>query len=184
MAYSKNSLILFVCLWALLSLFELWFFGVNVQGLSAIVFSGLLLRLVQIDFAIYRLPDIYTYPLIATGLFVNSFGLFTSFENALIGAVIGYAVLWVVYQLFLKLTGKEGLGYGDFKLLAGLGAWSGWQGLNETILWASLSGLLFALILNTTKQKKVNLIAFGPWLALGGWLTFHFYPIWIFKLFS
>lgn len=180
MADSKNSLILFASLWTLLGLFELWFFGLNLQGLSAIVFSGILLRLVQIDFAIYRLPDAYTYPLIAIGLWVNSYGLFSSFEDALLGTVIGYAVLWVVYQLFLKLTGKEGLGYGDFKLLAGLGAWCGWQGLNEIILWASISGLLFAVLIRLTQQKKVNLIAFGPWLALGGWLTFHFFPIWIF----
>lgn len=180
MAHSKNSLILFAVLWSLFSAFELWFFGLNLQGLSAVFFSGILLRLVQIDFAIYRLPDVYTYPLIAAGLLVNSFGLFTSFENALIGTVLGYAVLWIVYQLFLKLTGKEGLGYGDFKLLAGLGAWCGWQGLNEIILWASVCGLVFALIINAVKRKKVNLIAFGPWLALGGWLTLHFYPVWLF----
>ncbi|HTN31645.1 MAG TPA: A24 family peptidase, partial [Pseudomonas sp.] len=111
-------------------------------------------------------------PLLWLGLIANHFGLFTSLEDALWGAVAGYLSLWSVYWLFKLLTGKEGMGYGDFKLLAMLGAWGGWQILPLTILLSSLVGAVLGVILLKLRgAARGSPIPFGPYLAIAGWIA-------------
>src|SRR5690554_4312141 len=111
----------------LLSLVVIFHFGANMAGLTAPLLTWALIALTMIDIDTQLLPDNITLPLLWLGLVVNAFGVFTSLPNALWGAVAGYLSLWSIYWLFKLLTGKEGMGYGDFKLLAALGAWMGWQ---------------------------------------------------------
>jgi leader peptidase (prepilin peptidase)/N-methyltransferase len=111
-------------------------------------------------------------PLLWTGLIVNSFGLFTTLSDALWGAVAGYLALWSVFWLFRLVTGKEGMGYGDFKLLAMLGAWGGWQILPLTILFSSLVGAVLGLIMLRLRNVETSTpIPFGPYLAIAGWIA-------------
>src|SRR5690606_25145007 len=129
-----------------------------------------LLAMSLIDCDHQLLPDALVLPLLWLGLIVNNFGLFTSLEDALWGAVAGYLSLWSVYWLFKLLTGKEGMGYGDFKLLAMLGAWGGWQILPLTILLSSLVGAILGVImLRLRKAATGTPIPFGPYLAIAGW---------------
>jgi leader peptidase (prepilin peptidase)/N-methyltransferase len=118
------------------------------------------------------LPDSLVLPLLWLGLIANSFGLFTSLEDALWGAIAGYLSLWSVYWLFKLVTGKEGMGYGDFKLLAMLGAWGGWQVLPLTILLSSLVGAVLGLIMLRLRNAETSTpIPFGPYLAIAGWIA-------------
>ncbi len=148
-----------------------WQFGFTVQAV-AILLLWALLALTVIDLDTHLLPDRITQPLLWAGLLVNLQGVFVPLEDALIGAVAGYLILWLVYHAFRLATGKEGMGYGDFKLLAALGAWLGWQMLPLTILAASLSGALVgvAMIL-LAGHDRARPIPFGPWLAAGGALA-------------
>lgn len=154
-----------------LSLLIIWQFGATIQGLAALAMTWALIALTGIDFDEHLLPDGITLPLIWAGLILNSFGVFTDLPSALWGAVLGYLSLWSVYWGFKLLTGKEGMGFGDFKLLAALGAWLGWSYLPTIILLSSLVGLVFALLFMLfSGNKKSAAIAFGPYLAVAGWI--------------
>jgi leader peptidase (prepilin peptidase)/N-methyltransferase len=140
-------------------------------SLQAIVWAGFvcsLLALAVIDWDTTLLPDHITQPLIWAGLIVASLGLSgLSLSNALWGAVAGYLSLWLVYWLFKLITGKEGMGYGDFKLFAALGAWFGWAALTPLILLASLAGIAVGLVLQSRQQlREKHYIPFGPFLAM------------------
>ncbi len=147
-------------------------FGLTVNTLFFMFFSLVLLTLTGIDFQTQLLPDNLTYPLLWVGLVANSQDLFTSLPSAVYGALLGYLCLWTVYWAFKLLTGKEGMGYGDFKLLAALGAWTGWEQLPLIILLSSLVGAVvgFSLVLAMGRDRKIP-IAFGPYLAIAGWIS-------------
>ncbi|MEX2943555.1 A24 family peptidase [Serratia fonticola] len=137
--------------------------------LGAWILLSFLLTLAVIDHHRQLLPDVLTLPLLWMGLLFNIQGHFASLEQATIGAVAGYVCLWSVFWLFKLATGKEALGYGDFKLLAALGAWLGWQALPQVILVAAASGLLVTLIQRGLAKQDLNQpLAFGPWLAVSG----------------
>ncbi|MDD5057966.1 MAG: A24 family peptidase [Sideroxydans sp.] len=153
----------------LLSAYAAWHFGFGMAGLSAIIFVWALIALTFIDFDTQLLPDSITLPLLWLGLLFNLNGAFTSLPNAVVGAVAGYLVLWSVYWLFKLVTGKEGMGYGDFKLLAAIGAWLGWQLLPLVILLSSLVGAVVGIALIVIAKHGRNIpIPFGPYLAGGG----------------
>jgi leader peptidase (prepilin peptidase) / N-methyltransferase len=156
----------------LLSAFVAWHFGFGWQAGAVLVLSWGLLSMSLIDADHQLLPDAIVLPLLWLGLIVNAFGLFASLTDALWGAVFGYLVLWVVFWLFKLLTGKEGMGYGDFKLLAMLGAWGGWQILPLTILLSSIVGAVLGLILLRLRNVQTSTpIPFGPYLAIAGWIA-------------
>lgn len=146
-------------------------FGPTPAALAAMGLSFALLTLTVIDIDHMLLPDAITLPGIWAGLLVNLGGTFTNIESAVIGAAAGYLVLWLVYHLFRWFTGKEGMGYGDFKLLAAIGAWLGWQVLPATVLIAAGAGLLYALATFLAgRRQSAQPIPFGPFLAVGGWV--------------
>ena len=156
----------------LLSAYVAWHFGWSWQAGAMLLLTWALLAMSVIDIDHQLLPDALVLPLLWLGLIVNSFGLFTSLPDALWGAVFGYLGLWSVYWLFKLITGKEGMGYGDFKLLALLGAWGGWQVLPLTILLSSLVGaVLGSLMLRLQKADSGTAIPFGPYLAIAGWVA-------------
>jgi leader peptidase (prepilin peptidase)/N-methyltransferase len=156
----------------LLSAFIAWHFGFGWEAGAMLVLTWGLLAMSLIDADHQLLPDAIVLPLLWLGLIVNSFGLFTSLTDALWGAVAGYLVLWCVFWLFKLITGKEGMGYGDFKLLAMLGAWGGWQILPLTILLSSIVGAVLGLILLRLRNVETSTpIPFGPYLALAGWIA-------------
>ncbi|MCX7627970.1 MAG: A24 family peptidase [Methylophilaceae bacterium] len=146
-----------------------WKFGLEMHALAAFFLAAALVALTFIDIDTHLLPDDITLPLLWAGLLFNLNGGFTDLKSAVIGAVAGYLALWSVYWLFKLATGKEGMGYGDFKLLAAIGAWFGWQLLPAVILLSSLTGSVIgiALILLARHGRNVP-IPFGPYLALGG----------------
>ena len=118
------------------------------------------------------LPDNITLPFLWLGLLLNINGVFIDLTSAVIGAIAGYLVLWLVFQVFKKITGKEGMGYGDFKLLAMLGAWLGWQALPAIILISTLVGSVIGISLILFKQHdRSHPIPFGPYLAIAGWIV-------------
>ena len=156
----------------LLSAFVAWHFGFGWPAGLVLVLSWGLLAMSLIDAEHQILPDVLVLPLIWLGLIVNSFGLFVSLHEALWGAVAGYGLLWSVFWLFKLVTGKDGMGYGDFKLLAMLGAWGGWQILPLTILLSSLVGAIIGLVLLRWRHAKTSTpIPFGPYLAIAGWIA-------------
>ncbi|PWB53213.1 MAG: prepilin peptidase [Nitrosomonadales bacterium] len=152
-----------------LSAFAAWHFGFGAAALTALIFIWALIALTFIDFDTHLLPDSITQPLLWLGLLVNFSGTFTGLQSAVAGAVAGYLTLWSVYWLFKLTTGKEGMGFGDFKLLAAIGAWLGWQVLPLTILLSSLVGAMvgITLILFAGRGRQIP-IPFGPYLAGGG----------------
>jgi leader peptidase (prepilin peptidase)/N-methyltransferase len=157
---------------SILSVAVIYQFGPNWTGLMALFLTWSLISLTMIDADTQLLPDRITLPLLWLGLTANSFGLFTSLDSALWGAIAGYLSLWLVYHLFRLLTGKEGMGYGDFKLLAALGAWMGWQYLPMIILLSSLVGALIGIALIVIRGRDRNIpIPFGPYLAIAGWIA-------------
>ena len=149
-----------------------WRFGFGWHALTVWVLLAYLVAMSFIDLDTQLLPDVLTLPLAWMGLLVNLAGVFVPLGEAVLGAILGYLSLWAVYHLFRLLTGKEGMGFGDFKLLAALGAWMGWKMLLPIVLLASLSGALvgIALIL-MAGHDRAKPIPFGPWLALGGVLA-------------
>ena len=156
----------------LLSAFIAWHFGFTWQtgGMLLLTWGLLAMSLIDVDHQL--LPDSLVLPLLWLGLIANSFGLFASLEDALWGAIAGYLSLWSVYWLFKLVTGKEGMGYGDFKLLAMLGAWGGWQVLPLTILLSSLVGaVLGTIMLRMRNAESSTPIPFGPYLAIAGWIA-------------
>ena len=153
------------------------YFGAGTQALAAVIFSWALICLAVIDFDHNILPDDIIFPLLWLGLIVNSFELFTTIHSSLFGAVFGYLSLWSVYIIFKFITKKEGMGHGDFKLLAMLGAWLGWQMLPAIIIISSLLGAIVGLskILFFGHDTTIP-IPFGPYLAITGWIALLWGP--------
>ncbi|MEH6636135.1 MAG: A24 family peptidase [Halioglobus sp.] len=149
-----------------------FYFGASVALLGAIFLTWSLIALTMIDIDHQLLPDDITLPLMWLGLLFNLGGTYVSLQDAVIGAMAGYLVLWSIYWLFKLLTGKEGMGYGDFKLLAALGAWLGWQALPVIILLSSLVGAVVGIALMIIKRRGKEIpIPFGPYLAMAGWIA-------------
>jgi leader peptidase (prepilin peptidase)/N-methyltransferase len=157
---------------ALLTFVVAWRFGFGVQALTAAALTWTLIALAVIDYDTQLLPDNITLPLAWAGLLLNLNGTFAPLRSAVIGAVAGYVSLWLVYQLFKLVTGKEGMGFGDFKLFAALGAWLGWTQLPVIILLASFTGAavgLFLILGHGMSRHKP--IPFGPYLCAAGWVA-------------
>lgn len=153
----------------LLSGFIAWHFGFGVAAFTALLFGWSLIALTCIDLETQLLPDDITLPLLWLGLLINLNGVFTGLPSAVIGAIAGYLALWAVYWLFKLATGKEGMGYGDFKLLAAIGAWLGWKMLPVVILLSSLVGAVVGIALIVIAKRGRHIpIPFGPYLAGGG----------------
>ncbi|MHB1174250.1 MAG: prepilin peptidase [Sulfuriferula sp.] len=154
---------------ALLSAFTAWHFGFGWAVVGALLLVWALIALTFIDFDTQLLPDDITLPLLWLGLLFNLNDIFVPLDQAVVGAIMGYMVLWSIYWLFKLVTGKEGMGYGDFKLLAAIGAWLGWKMLPLVILLSSFIGALvgIALIILARRGRSVP-IPFGPYLAGGG----------------
>jgi len=160
-----------------LALAALWKFGATWQGAAACVFLWTIAALTFIDFDTQLLPDGMTLPLLWAGLLANMFELFVPLKTAVIGAVAGYLALWSVYWLFKLIRGKEGMGYGDFKLLAALGAWLGWQMLPLIVLLSSVVGAAVGIVLIVFKGRDHSVpLAFGPYLAIAGANALFFGP--------
>ena len=156
----------------LLSALAVWHFGPSAQALAALILIWSLISLGFIDLDHQLLPDDITLPLLWLGLLIAIEGLFIPLQDAVLGAVAGYGAFWLVFHTFRLLTGKEGLGHGDFKLFAALGAWMGWQALPMIALLASVAGLILAVpALCTGRIRTDTPIPFGPFLAMGGWIT-------------
>jgi leader peptidase (prepilin peptidase)/N-methyltransferase len=154
---------------ALLSAYAAWHFGPTLQTVGALLLLWALIALSAIDFDTQLLPDSITLPLLWLGLVFNLWGIYADLPTAVIGAMAGYLALWSVFWLFKLATGKEGMGYGDFKLLAALGAWLGWQMLPAIILLSSVVGTLVGISLIVVARHGKNIpIPFGPYLAAAG----------------
>lgn len=157
---------------AVLSGVVAWQFGFGWEAGAMLLLTWSLISLSLIDADTQLLPDSIVLPMLWLGLIINSTGLFTDIHSALWGAVFGYLSLWMVYWVFKLVTGKEGMGYGDFKLLAMLGAWGGWQVLPLTILLSSLVGaVLGIIILKSRGDSNATPLPFGPYLAIAGWIA-------------
>ena len=157
---------------ALLSVIVASHFGYGVEAGFALLLTWLLVALSFIDIDHQLLPDNLTLPTLWLGLFLNLFDVYTSIESSVIGAIAGYLSLWTVFHLFKLVTGKEGMGYGDFKLLGVFGAWLGWQSLPLIILLSSLVGAIIGLsMIVLVKHDKNKPIPFGPYLAIAGWIA-------------
>jgi len=163
----------------ILSGFIAWRFGFGLAGCAALAFTWFLIALTMIDFDTQFLPDALTYPLLWLGLVLSLWhpawgehAVAVGPRESIIGAVAGYLSLWSVYWAFKLLTGKEGMGYGDFKLFAALGAWLGWQMLLPIIVFASGVGAVFGVVIMIRQRKgRDTQIAFGPFLAIAGWIA-------------
>ncbi len=152
-----------------------WRFGFGWQGFGASVLSCFLIALSGIDLRTQWLPDQLTLPLMWLGLIASVDNLFVTSKWAIAGAVLGYVSLWSVWWVFKQLTGKEGMGHGDFKLLAALGAWAGYTMLLPIVLISSLMGAIVGSIWLFAKGRdRATPIPFGPYLAIAGWLVFLF----------
>jgi len=157
---------------ALLSVIIALHFGFNLQMVMALGFTWALVPLFLIDFDHQILPDSITLPLLWAGLVLSLFNVFTDAHSSIIGAVAGYLSLWSIFHLFKLVTGKEGMGYGDFKLLAAIGAWVGWQALPVVILFSSVVGATIGILLIVFKGRDHSqTMPFGPFLAAAGWMT-------------
>ena len=157
---------------ALLSVIVAWHFGFSWPALAALFLTWALIALTMIDFDHQLLPDSITLPFLWLGLALSLWPIFVDSPTALIGAIAGYLSLWTVYWVFKLTTGKEGMGYGDFKLLALLGAWMGWQMLPVIILLSSAVGAVVGITLILVRGRDRNIpIPFGPYLAAAGWIA-------------
>jgi leader peptidase (prepilin peptidase)/N-methyltransferase len=155
-----------------LSAIVAWHFGFGWAATGALLLTWALIALSVIDIDHQILPDNITLPFLWLGLFLAIFGIFTDSHSSIIGALAGYLSLWLVYHAFKFLTGKEGMGFGDFKLLAMLGAWMGWHSLPIVILMSSLVGAVTGIAMILILGRDRNLpIPFGPYLAAAGWIT-------------
>jgi leader peptidase (prepilin peptidase)/N-methyltransferase len=156
----------------ILSAIVAWHFGYSIEMLFALLLTWSLIALSFIDIDHQLLPDSINFPLLWLGLFLSLFSLFTDAHSSIIGAIAGYLSLWTVYQVFKLATGKEGMGFGDFKLLAVFGAWLGWHYLPLIILLSSLVGAVIGISMIIFVKKDKNIpIPFGPYLAAAGWLA-------------
>ncbi|MGB1311469.1 MAG: prepilin peptidase [Leucothrix sp.] len=157
---------------ALLSMFIAWRFGYGWQMLGMLLFAWSLIALGMIDLNTMLLPDSLTLPLMWLGLLINYFSTYIDLHSAVLGAIVGYLSLWSVYQLFKLVTGKDGMGYGDFKILAAIGAWGGWQIIPFTIFASACLGAVIGIIvMKFKKQENSQPIPYGPWLALAGLIS-------------
>ncbi len=157
---------------AILATFSAWHYGFSLAGFSAILLTWALISLAMIDYDTQYLPDQITLPFLWLGLFLNLNNVFTDINSAVIGGIAGYLSLWTVYHLFKLITKKEGMGYGDFKLLALLGAWLGWQYLPLIIILSSFVGAIIGITLILFKKHQRDIpIPFGPYLAIAGWIA-------------
>jgi len=157
---------------AMLSAITAVHFGFTLQAAAALAFTWTIIPLCMIDFDEQLLPDSITFPLLWAGLTLSLAGIFIDCQTSITGALAGYLSLWLVYHLFKLATGKEGMGYGDFKLLAAIGAWIGWQVLPVVILFSSVVGAITGILLIALKgRERSQPIPFGPFLASAGWLT-------------
>lgn len=155
-----------------LSMLVAWRMGFSMELLLLLGFTWTLVSLFMIDAKTMLLPDILTYPLLWAGLLINVDGTFTTLPDAVLGAAFGYLSLWSVFHLFRLLTGKEGMGHGDFKLLAALGAWGGWQVLPFVIFASSAFGAVFGVLWMLFKRSRESIpMPFGPWLAMAGFVA-------------
>ena len=159
----------------LLSLVVAVTLGPDWKTAAALILTWMLISLAFIDLETQLLPDELTLPLLWGGLLLSLSGLFTIPTLSILGAAVGYLIFWILNQVFWRLTGKQGMGYGDMKLLAALGAWFGLYALPFIILIASVSGLAIALVMMMTKKlRRGERISFGPYLCLAGWLFIVF----------
>lgn len=157
---------------ALLSMLVAYQYGFSWQTVGLLFFTWTLVALFMIDAQTMLLPDDLTYPLLWAGILLNMNSWFMPLTDSVLGAVFGYLSLWSIYHLFKLLTGKEGMGYGDFKLLAALGAWGGWQILPFVIFASSAFGALFGIAWMILKRNGQSLpMPFGPWLAMAGFVA-------------
>ncbi|MEQ1622661.1 MAG: A24 family peptidase, partial [Methylococcales bacterium] len=157
---------------ALTSVIVAWHFSYTPQAGFALLLTWALIALSFIDIDSQLLPDSITLPLLWLGLLLSLFNVFTDANTSIIGAIAGYMILWSVYQLFKLVTGKEGMGYGDFKLLAVFGAWLGWQILPMIIILSSLVGAVVGIsMMILVKRDHNSPIPFGPYLAAAGWIA-------------
>jgi len=157
---------------AFASMMVAWHFGFGEQAAAGLVLTWVLIALTGIDLDHQLLPDVIILPMVWLGLILSLFHVFIDSETSIIGATAGYLLLWSVFHGFKLITGKEGMGQGDFKLLAMLGAWLGWQYLGLIILLSSLVGTVIGLtLISLNKQKRDVPIPFGPYLAAAGWIA-------------
>ena len=158
---------------AVLSAAVAWQFGFGWALAGGLLLTWALVSLTMIDFDHQLLPDSITLPLLWLGLAFNLAGTYTDINSAVVGAMAGYLSLWSIYWLFKLTTGKEGMGFGDFKLLGLLGAWMGWQALPVIILLSSAVGAVIGIGLIALRGRDRNIpIPFGPYLAIAGWIAF------------
>jgi len=156
---------------ALLSVLVVWRFGVGWDGVAALVLTWALIALAFIDWDTQLLPDVIVLPCLWLGLLLSISGRFADSHSAILGAAVGYLSLWSLFHGYRLLTGKEGMGFGDFKLFALFGAWLGWQYLPQIILLSALAGSLVGTILILARGRASQQpIAFGPYLAAAGWI--------------
>ena len=160
-------------------------FGIEYKLIFTLLLTWILILQSTIDTKEYIIPDEITLPILWLGLIINNFNMFTNLSSAVIGAVAGYLSFWIIYWIFKLITGKDGMGYGDFKLLAMLGAWFGYQKLLLIILISSAIGSLVGGTLILLKRHDRNApIPFGPYLAIAGWVAMLFGDLidkWYFK---
>jgi leader peptidase (prepilin peptidase)/N-methyltransferase len=157
---------------AILSALVIWHLGSGIAGISGLILLWMLIAMSFIDLDTQLLPDELTLPLMWLGLLINLDGTFVPLRDAVIGAAAGYVFLWLVYWMFFAATGKEGIGYGDFKLLAALGAWMGWMMLPLIVLLSSVVGATVGLLMIALKRHhRDSPIPFGPFLATAGLLA-------------
>ena len=157
---------------AAMSLVVAWRFGVSIQTAGGLLFTWTLIALTMIDVHKQLLPDNLTLPLLWLGMIFALFDTYTSLQASVTGAIAGYMVLWTVFHLFRLVTGKEGMGFGDFKLLAAMGAWMGWTLLPQIILVSSVVGAIAgSIMLVVGKARRQQPIPFGPYLAIAGWIA-------------
>ncbi len=157
---------------SLLAIIVLWQLGFTWNGIAGVIFTWFLLTMTVIDLDHQLLPDNLTLSLIWLGLFCNLFSVFTTLDNAVIGAIVGYLSLWTIAQVFYRITGREGMGYGDFKLVSAFGAWFGWPMLLMIILIASLVGSIVGISIHILRRHQRSMpLPFGPYLALAAWIS-------------
>jgi leader peptidase (prepilin peptidase)/N-methyltransferase len=162
----------------LASVYVAWRFGVSWETVGGLLFTWIMIALVFIDIDHHILPDDLTLSLVWLGLFLSIFSIFTNSHDAIIGGIAGYLIFASIQWLFKLATGKNGMGQGDYKFLAGLGAFLGWQQLPIIILLASISGVIFGLThMCLKKQFKSVPLPFGPYLAIAGWISMMWGPV-------